>query len=75
MIDGSESFDPDVDPSEDMDLTYKWYCMQKNDESIDLNNTASIARIILPKQSLTEQSDFKGCFGNGPGLLSGTISF
>ena len=71
MIDGSGSFDPDVDPSEDQGLTYKWYCQQKNNnETIDLTKKNTIRNITMPKRSLTNGSDFTGCFGNGYGLLA-----
>ena len=62
-----------MDPTEDQGLTYKWYCLQKNNnnEAIDFNKKESIKEIVIPTTSLAMGAKFDGCFGNGHGLLSG----
>ena len=56
-----------------MALNYKWYCKQPT-ETMDITKPNTISNIIPPSTSLVGklQGDaFKGCFGNGPGLLDG----
>ena len=72
MINGSKSFDPDVDPSEDMGLTYEWYCLQKeNGETINWKKENEIESIKYPPEPQVDKTDFPGCFGTGFGRLAG----
>ena len=79
-INASVSTDPDVDAGLDMRLTYKWYCKQNVEAFKDNLAESELIKYPAEKHNATyndsiPHDDFKGCFGNGIGMLDDLSKF
>ena len=59
-----------------MNLAFEWFCKEQKEKFDDFDKSTSINYPIQPHpaalNSTLPSDDFKGCFGNGVGKLSGS---